>query len=41
MVREDQPSDLTTVNVAMQKQQMIETEMVSYLIRFGLFMFDR
>ncbi|GMR59132.1 hypothetical protein PMAYCL1PPCAC_29327 [Pristionchus mayeri] len=28
MVREDQPSDLTTVNVAMQKQQMIETEMV-------------
>ncbi|VDO32364.1 unnamed protein product [Haemonchus placei] len=28
MVREDQPADLTTVNVAMQKQQMIETEMI-------------
>ncbi|KIH56356.1 hypothetical protein ANCDUO_13465 [Ancylostoma duodenale] len=28
MTREDQPADLTTVNVAMQKQQMIETEMI-------------
>uniref|UniRef100_A0A1I7XMH6 Spectrin beta chain n=1 Tax=Heterorhabditis bacteriophora TaxID=37862 RepID=A0A1I7XMH6_HETBA len=28
MVREDPAADLTTVNVAMQKQQMIETEMI-------------
>ncbi|ULT90413.1 hypothetical protein L3Y34_008629 [Caenorhabditis briggsae] len=28
MTREDQPADLTTVNVAMQKQHLIETEMI-------------